>query len=255
MRRRTNLPRKRLASAYVVTAVLAGASVCPSAGAGALQRSVGRPAWVEDGMPDTVWILVEAATATSDRDGARDLLKRAERLARQEVVGHESDVERRLALAVVLGLRADREGGSARVRAASELHGELVRILELQPDHAGARHLLGRLHAGVRRMNRVTRWIATNLLGGDVLRKATWAEAEQNLAFAATHAPDVSDHHLQLANLYRDTNRPELALEEVDRALSLPARSPLERAVLEEARELKATLTSEGHAGTLAPPR
>jgi len=201
-----------------------------------------RPAWVVDGVPDTVWILVESAIAASDERVTKETLKEAEAHARAAVEEAEDDVGRRFALTVVLGLRADREGGRTKVAAASELHKELERILELEPTHARARHMLGRLHAGVRRMNRVTRWLATNILGGGELKKATWEEAERNLVFAEEHVPEVSDHHLQLANLYRDTERPELALVEVGHVLMLPVRSAMEQAAHDEALELRGRL-------------
>jgi hypothetical protein len=91
-------------------------------------------------------------------------------------------------------------------------------------------------------MNRITRWIATNLLGGDELKKATWEEAERNLAFAEAQIPEVAEHHLQLANLYRDTDRRDLALVEVEHVLALPATTPMEIATREEATELKEKL-------------
>ncbi len=105
--------------------------------------------------------------------------------------------------------------------------------------------MLGRLHAGVLRMGRVTRRIATNLLGGGELGKATWEEAEQHLAFAEERVPELADHHLQLANLFRDTDRPEQALEEVEHVIALPARSYLEERVLNEALDLGETLREE----------
>ncbi len=97
---------------------------------------------------------------------------------------------------------------------------------------------MGRLHAGVRRMNGVTRWIATRLLGGDLLSEASWAEAERHLAFAEENAPEVPDHHLQLALLYRETARPDMAVAEAGHVLALDASSPLERAARAEARKL-----------------
>jgi hypothetical protein len=203
-------------------------------------------AWVVAGVPDTVRALVEAAYATDDAGQAKELLKEAEIHARAATGDHEDDVGRRFALAVVLGLRADREGGRTKVLAAAELKKELDAILILDPEHARAHGMLGRLHAGVRRMNRVTRWVATNLLGGGELKKATWEEAEGNLAFAEKHAPEVPDHHLQLANLFRDTGRPELALVEVGHVLALPAVSPMELAVRAEAQRLQVFLTGGG---------
>ena len=226
---------------FSLLALLTLATAVPSSG-----QTPGRPgsppAWVVPGVPDTVWVLVETAVDQPDGDREKELLKQAETQARLAVSGHEDDLGRRFALAVVLGLRADREGGRTKVGAASELHRELEAILILDPDHARARHMLGRLHAGVLRMNRVTRWIATNLLGGGELKKATWEAAEENLAFAEERAPEVSDHHLQLANLYRDTGRPELALVEVEHVLALPAVSPMEIAVRSDALRLRQNL-------------
>jgi hypothetical protein len=82
--------------------------------------------------------------------------------------------------------------------------------------------MMGRLNAAVLRMSRVTRWLATSLLGGGELKKATWIAAERDLAFAETRVPQVSDHHLQLAYLYRDTKRPGLAMTEVEHVLAMP---------------------------------
>jgi hypothetical protein len=194
-----------------------------------------RPAWAGETVPDTVVVLVQRATDAPAGDERKDLLRQAELQARASVVGHEGDIGRRYALAVVLGLRANIEGGQTKVRAASALSNELDAILAADSSHAGARHMLGRLHAGVRRMNRVTRWIATNLLGGEALKRATWEAAEENLAFAERHAPGVADHHLQLGGLYRDTGRPDLASVEFRHVLEFEATSALEEEVLAEA--------------------
>ena len=199
-----------------------------------------RPAWVVGDVPDTVWILVEAAVASPVEDEMKQLLRDAEALAREGTIGQENNVGRRFALAAVLGMRADREGGRTKVGAASAMHDELVEVLALDPDHAQARFMMGRLHAGVRRMNRVTRWLATNLLGGSTLKQATWELAEEHLSFAETQAPDVPDHHLQLARLYRDTDRLDLANRELGHVLALPAHSPMEEAARAEAIRLQA---------------
>jgi len=85
-------------------------------------------------------------------------------------------------------------------------------------------------------MGGVTRWIATNLMGGAALKMATWESAEENLAFAELMEPDVADHHLQLALLYRDTDRPDLAAAELQHVLALPASSARDAAAQNEAR-------------------
>lgn len=194
-----------------------------------------RPTWVVGDVPHTVWILMEASAARQDPDRAQALLREAEEHARAAIVGYEDDADRRFALAAVLGMRTDREGGRTKVRVASELYEELRVVLGLDPEHTGARYMMGRLHAGVRRMNGVTRWVATNLLGGGALDDASWEMAERHLLFAETRAPGVPDHHLQLARVYLDTGRPELASDEVLHVLELEAVSPMERAARTEA--------------------
>lgn len=201
----------------------------------------GRPAWVVGDVPDTVWILVEASVAEGGDEG-KALLREAEGHARAAIQGNETNVGRRFALAAVLGMRTDVEGGRTKVGVASDLYDELGVVLELDPEHTRARYMMGRLHAGVRRMGGVTRWLATNLLGGNVLKQASWEEAERHLSFAEEHAPEVPDHHLQLARLYLDTGRRELAARETRHVLGMSARSPLERAARLEAEELAAEL-------------
>ena len=190
---------------------------------------------------DSIWSLVDAAVG-ADEDRRKELLRDLEERARLALAEDETSVARRYDLAVVLGARANTEGGQTKVRAAAELNEQLVRILEVDPAHVGARHLLGRLHAGVRRMSRITRWLATNLLGGGALKQATWEAAEENLAYAEATAPEVADHHLQLALLYRDTDRPELAAEELRHVMAIQAVSALDLAVQAEASEVWAEL-------------
>jgi hypothetical protein len=187
---------------------------------------------------DSVWVLVDASAAAEDDDDRKDLLREAETLAYAALTDHEDDIERRYLVAVVLGLRANVEGGRTKVRVAAALSEQLEAILAADPDHAGARHMLGRLHAGVRRMSRITRWVATNVLGGDELKKATWEAAEENLFFAEQQSPEISDHHLQLALLYRDTGRPEMAAAEITHVMELQASTAMELAVQREAMEV-----------------
>ncbi len=198
-----------------------------------------RPTWMGDGVPDSVWMLVEESWTTDDEDRRKEILERAETHARGAIEGHSDDVARRFAVVVVLAGRIEIEGGRTQVRTASEVHRELEAILELDPQHARARHLLGRLHAAVRRSNWFTRWVATNLLGGGELKKATWEVAEEHLSFAEHQAPEVSGHHLQLAALYADTDRLELALQELEHVFPWPVVSPIERSVWNEALEVK----------------
>jgi hypothetical protein len=225
----------------LLAALLLAAASMPAASQDG-PSAVARPAWAVDGVPDSVWRSVESALAEEDKGRTKTMLKDAEAEARSALAGHEGVAGRRFALALVLGLRVEREGGKTKINIASEMKKELEATLAIDPLHGRARHLRGRLSASVLRMSAITRFLATSILGGGELKKASWQEAESDLVFAEVQVPGVSDHHLQLANLYRDTKRPELARVEVEHVLALPFHSTMEAAVHAEALKLKKKL-------------
>ena len=90
-------------------------------GVDTLELELVKPAWVVGDVPDTVWVLMETSVVTEDEDTMKEMLREAETHARDAVVGNETNVGRRFALAAVLGMRADREGGRTKIRAESSL--------------------------------------------------------------------------------------------------------------------------------------
>jgi hypothetical protein len=147
-------------------------------------------------------------------------------------------VDTQFVLAAALGAQADVEGGRSKIRAAGALHQQLGVVLALDPGHAGAQHLLGRLHAAVRRMDSVTRWVATRLLGGGAFADASWAEARALLEAAVLADPCVPDHHYELARLYVERGQPAAALDRLDQLLSLPDDDPVYGHVFDRGRVL-----------------
>jgi len=96
-------------------------------------------------------------------------------------------------------------------------------VLEIEPSHPGAHHVVGRLNAGVMRMSRLDRFLARTLLGGDVLDQASWSLAREHLETAEAHDPCVPDHHYELARLYLDRDEPGLAYREIGHGMGLTA--------------------------------
>jgi hypothetical protein len=88
------------------------------------------------------------------------------------------------------------------VSGAKELHVQLMDLPELSPGHPGASYILARLHVGVMKLDRVTRFLARHPLGGDALRSASWDQAQALLEHAAREEPCVPEHHVELARLY-----------------------------------------------------
>lgn len=201
------------------------------------------PAWAGSDVPEPLWRLAEAALEAGERARQICLFREAEAEARALLDADSTDLGARFGLAAVLGLRADREEGKDLLRTASALYVELERILATDSEHARARHALGRLQAGIMRMSGMKRFVATKFMGGEVLSRASWKGAEENLAWAERTMPDVIDHHYEMAHLYIDTDRPTLAVEELAHVLSHEPRSAMERDTHRKAVDL---LTSNG---------
>jgi Flp pilus assembly protein TadD len=187
--------------------------------------------------------LLEIRARTNDE--AREDLVALEHSLRSRLGAHPDDLELRYLLAAVMGTRTDVEGARTRIGIAKELLAHTRRILTVEPDHPGANYLLGRLHAAVMRMDGVTRFVATRVMGGSELSGASWEEARARLEIAAAGDPCVPDHHYELARLYAERGDEELAREQLRNLLALrPLGGAFERTLSEGRRMLEALETT-----------
>ena len=90
-------------------------------------------------------------------------------------------------------------------------------------------------HAAVMRLNRVLRFLARSLLGGDALNEASWEKAEYHLGRAAALAPGDAVNHLELGMAYRDLKRRDEARAAFLRAASTPPRRAADRRHIDQA--------------------
>lgn len=139
----------------------------------------------------------------------------AERYARLAVRVNPDDAEGQFSLARALGRVALTKGIRDRIRYATEVRATALRALELDPNHPGAMHVLGRWNAEVMRVNGVSRFIARKVLGGKVFSEASWAEAQRWMERAVATDPDRLVHHLGLAEIYLDIGEREKAREQL----------------------------------------
>lgn len=110
-----------------------------------------------------------------------------------------------------MGLQVDHESNRGKIDRTREIHVETDRLRTLAPHHAGGEHAMGRLHAGVMRLNRVLRFLAVRLIGGELLRQASWEAAEAHFRRAVDLDPGGSHHRFELAVLLVDREKTEEA--------------------------------------------
>lgn len=167
---------------------------------------------------------VDLAEYEPDAARRRALFEEGERLARRAVEANPNDAEGHFSMARALGRVALTKGARDRVKYGTQVRASALRALELQPDHPGALHVLGRWNAEVMRLSGFTRFFAKNLLGGKVLGEASWDNARRNMERAVEVDPDRLVHHLGLAEIYLDIDEEEKAREQLTLVVNGPVR-------------------------------
>jgi tetratricopeptide (TPR) repeat protein len=170
-------------------------------------------------------ITLGAGTPDSVKSPGRDsLYARAERYARRAVLADSMGADGHFILARAIGQTALTKGTKQRIRLASEVRSEALRAIELDPQHDGAYHVLGRWNAEIMRLSGVSRFFARQFLGAGIFSKASWDGAITNLERAVEIDPRRIVHRLDLARVYVDRKRYEDARRELETLDTLPIR-------------------------------
>jgi hypothetical protein len=145
---------------------------------------------------------VVSARELADEEASKAALAALEPEAQRLAAESPDDAAAQYRLAAVWGAQLDHEHGRGKMSGASRVRGQAQRVLALDPTHAGASYMLGRLHASVLRMSGLKRFLAKSLFGGGALEGASWEQAQALLEVAVREDPCVPDHHFELARVY-----------------------------------------------------
>lgn len=152
--------------------------------------------------------LVDLGEYEPDKDKQKDLYAEAKEDALKAVALKPTDPEAHFSVARAVGRVALSVGKKERVRFAKDVRTEAMETLRLDSVHAGANHVMGRWNAEIMRLSGFSRFMAKNFLGGDIFGTASWAEAVRYMERAVELDPVRITHHLDLAEVYRDRNKP-----------------------------------------------
>jgi tetratricopeptide (TPR) repeat protein len=172
---------------------------------------------------------------SAERDS---LYARAEVLAYRSVAADSLGSEGHFAVAATVGLASLTMGKKARIRRAKIIHDEVLRTIELDPDHDGAYHILGRWNAEIMRLSGLSRFFAKSFLGAGIFREASWDAAIANLQRAVELDPARISHRLELARIYADRKRYQEARDQLGQVEALPDRELLDPVYRERAAAL-----------------
>ena len=166
---------------------------------------------------------VDVGEFDGDKDARTALFHSGELYARRAIAVNPNDADGHFVLARALGRTALSLGPRDKVKYATEVREHALDALKFDPSHPGALHVMGMWNAEVMRLNGPTRWIARNVLGGQVFGSANWKNAVQYMEKAVAVDPTRITHHIDLAEIYRDTGDKTRAREQFQAVISLPA--------------------------------
>ncbi len=153
----------------------------------------------------------------------RSLYAKATRYARRATASRPDDAQAHYLLARALGRTALSVGVRERIGFAVEIRNAAMTAIAIDPNHAGARHVLGVWHHHVMQLSKLQRFAARTLLGGKALSEASWDEALRNLEMAVALDPNAITHRLDLGRLYAMRKQYEKAREHLGWVLTAPS--------------------------------
>ena len=174
---------------------------------------------------------------SGDEDRRKPLLMEAERYARAAAELMPASAEGWFLVAASVGLRAEYESTRTQIRMGGEVWTMATTALDRDPSHAGAHHVMGRLNLEAMSLSGVARMIATHFYGSEVLRRASWDQAEHHLRRAAVLEPEQAYHKLWLARLYIERDDDDDARPLLQKIVEAAPRTPLDRVWQQEAAE------------------
>jgi tetratricopeptide (TPR) repeat protein len=176
----------------------------------------------------------------TEKSAWRDsLYARAEQLARRAVDLELLDPEGHYVLGMAIGRTSLTLPVKERALVAREIRVEALKALELDPEHDGAYHVLGRWHWEIRRLSGFERFFAKNVFGAKFFDKASWEGAVENLTKAVELNPGYIYHRLKLAELLTERKRYVEARAQLEVIPTLPTTDYMDPTYREQAAQLE----------------
>jgi tetratricopeptide (TPR) repeat protein len=187
-----------------------------------------------------IWKIAEAyinVGEESDHITQRQCYYMAEKWALKAVAQCPDTANSHFFVAVTSGLLALHEGGKQKVERSKIVKTEAEKTLQINPEHHGALHVLGRWHRELANLSWVLKAAAKIIYGG-VPPGASNEAAVESFKKAIDLSPDWANHHKELGLTYMEMEQWQLAEAEFKIALELPIKDHQDEFHKRECRKL-----------------
>ncbi len=178
----------------------------------------------------TLWKIAEIHVNLGEEAGEvrqRQHYYVAEKWARRALQQCPEEPNAHFFVAVTSGLLALYEGGKSKIRRSRIVKREAEKTLELDPDHHGAYHVLGRWHRELANLSWLLKTAAEIIYGG-VPTGASNEAAVENFKRAIEISPEWIEHHKELGLTYMEMEKWRQARAAFERVLTLPVQDHMD---------------------------
>jgi len=178
--------------------------------------------------PENVGVLLRISKQYSDliattkpKEASEQVAKKALNYAQRAVDLDANVAKGHLSLAIAYGKMTDFVGNKEKLEYSKYIKQEALKSIELDGTDDFAWHVLGRWHSGVANVSGVLKLMAKLVYGG--MPQASNEEAVKCLKKATELAPQRIIHRSELARVYQQMGKKDLAEKEWKVVLTLPA--------------------------------
>lgn len=164
----------------------------------------------------------------------------AKSLADRALAVNPNDAEANYVEALAMGRIAEISPTKEKIEASKDVKKYSEKTISLDKTHAGAWHLLGKWHYGVKDLG-ITKMFMINLIYGG-MPKASYESAIECYNKAINLRPDYILYYLDLAITYERVNKDDLAIAILTKAVALKPVTPDDPGYLKECKEMLADL-------------
>ncbi len=168
----------------------------------------------------TARVYVDLGREAKKKDRKKRLFTIADSLARKCVSLYPDSAEAHFILSMAVGRMAEFAGGKKKIRLSKEVKAEADKAIELNPNHDGAYHILGRWNYEIATLGWVLKAFAKIIYGG-VPPGASVENAAKMFAKAVEIAPYKPVHRLEYGRTLIKLKRYAEAREQLQKCLEL----------------------------------
>ena len=212
------------AIAFVAEGNRAHAAIQPTVALAAYERAIALDSNYYEALYKAAGEAVELGLFETDKTIMKAYFDSALAFAHRAVLAYPTGSDGHYMLARVEGRAAMAVSGSNRIKVGKDVRSEALLALKYDSLNPGALHVLGVWNAEVMRLSGFERFIARTLLGGGVLGKANWHDAQTYMERSVEVDPNRIIHHLDLGVIYMDVGKKPLAKEQFEIVMSMPIR-------------------------------